>query len=309
MSLTGPSIAGPSEGRKHSSRTVVCSALHVCAALGLGWSAQLDAADTSTPSCTVTLPPAADNKYGNDALVTGLHKGGKIVFEPGGPGFVLADGSLGIKSAWWRLRSGRLTVRGRRLDEPAAPLRAEITDGYRDTGFQPVALIFPTPGCWEITGELGNARLTFVTLVQKVADGPCGKAELDPNEVGGSFETLSWREERTETFGDMTLTYVIGTRSYVGGIDGVSTLEYFVIRRPEYPALFLGYERVEGVVKEIKGSFAVRHSGIVEDNIARSSWVVLPSSGRAGLSGIAGNGTYVTGNGRRACYSLWYSGL
>lgn len=36
---------------------------------------------------------------------------------------------------------------------------------YADTGFQPSGLILPTAGCWEITGEIRGARLTFVMLV------------------------------------------------------------------------------------------------------------------------------------------------
>jgi len=30
---------------------------------------------------------------------------------------------------------------------------------------QPTELIFPTEGCWEVTGRVGDASLTFVTLV------------------------------------------------------------------------------------------------------------------------------------------------
>jgi len=65
---------------------------------------------------------------------------------------------------------------GRRLDEPASPLRAEIPAGYGDFGFQSSALIFPTPGCWEVTGHVGTASLTFVTLVHRIGEGPSTRA-------------------------------------------------------------------------------------------------------------------------------------
>ena len=29
-----------------------------------------------------------------------------------------------------------------------------------------VGLTFPTPGCWEITGRVGDTALTYVTLVE-----------------------------------------------------------------------------------------------------------------------------------------------
>lgn len=74
-----------------------------------------------------------------------------------------------MKFFWWRGEGVRapLTIEGRRLDAPAPALRAEIPEGYGLTGFQSSALLFPSEGCWEVTGEAGGARLTFVTLVVK----------------------------------------------------------------------------------------------------------------------------------------------
>src|SRR5215212_8928972 len=117
------------------------------------------------------------SKYGvfeNDSLIVTLPA--KYVFEPGGPGFVDVDGALGIKVGWERKRKGHLEIRGRRIDASAPPARAYIFD-YGDTGFQPIYLVFPTPGCWEITGEVAGGRLTVVTLVEKVAEGPTGRFE------------------------------------------------------------------------------------------------------------------------------------
>ena len=36
------------------------------------------------------------------------------------------------------------------------------------TGFQATALIFPTEGCWEVTGEVADTRVKFVTRVVRV---------------------------------------------------------------------------------------------------------------------------------------------
>jgi hypothetical protein len=105
-------------------------------------------------------------------LWTALWPEGQVVFEPGGPGFVLPDGSMGMKWPWFREVRGQLTIDGRRLDAPAPPLWADVSPSYGDSGFQPVYLIFPTPGCWEVTGRVGEASLTFVTFVVRVGDGP-----------------------------------------------------------------------------------------------------------------------------------------
>ena len=77
-----------------------------------------------------------------------------------------------MKFAWQRGVRGALRIEGRRLDSVAPPLRAHIPNGYGDIGFQATAIIFPTPGCWEVTGRVGNASVTFTTKVIKIGDGP-----------------------------------------------------------------------------------------------------------------------------------------
>jgi hypothetical protein len=44
---------------------------------------------------------------------------------------------------------------------------ADVPDGYGTTGFQASGVTFPAEGCWEVTGRVGEAGLTFVTLVLK----------------------------------------------------------------------------------------------------------------------------------------------
>lgn len=134
--------------------------------------AQGDPLPTGDHNCPVTLPPDSSSLYGNEYLKAGLPADGKIVFKAGGPGFVDRDGALGIKFAWQRLAPGQVRVGGRRLDDDAPPARAYFSDGYGDSGFQPSYLVFPTPGCWEITGGVGEHRLTFVLLVERLGDPP-----------------------------------------------------------------------------------------------------------------------------------------
>jgi hypothetical protein len=111
--------------------------------------------------------PAKDS-HGNGKLWTVLWPDGTVVFRPGGSGFVLPDGALSMKWPWYRAVRGKLTIEGRRLDGVAPSLRASIPEGYSDTGFQSTALVFPTEGCWEVTGRAGEASLTFVTRVVRI---------------------------------------------------------------------------------------------------------------------------------------------
>ncbi len=68
---------------------------------------------------------------------------------------------------WWHEPGveGRITVAGRRLDGPAGTLTADFEGNPTPRGQQPGGLSFSAPGCWEITGEAGGKRLTFVALV------------------------------------------------------------------------------------------------------------------------------------------------
>jgi hypothetical protein len=125
-------------------------------------------------SCDVTEPvraPAAfadrlfgsSAAYGNDSLwVGGLGEGGVILADPR---FVEPDGSIGWKLGWWRIEPGQVVITGRRLDAVSPILRGEAGQEYGESGFQPSGVIFPTEGCWEVTGTLGEVALSFVTFV------------------------------------------------------------------------------------------------------------------------------------------------
>jgi hypothetical protein len=146
---------------------------------------------TTTAFCPVSLPngkgPRDDTVNSasylaneDNTLFTIPWPQGTVTFRPGGPGFIEPDGSLSMKWPWIRQDiKGQVVVTGRRLDAPGPLVRAimgcchgENTAArdccYGNTGFIPSALIFPTPGCWEVTGSVGNHRLTFVTLVVKL---------------------------------------------------------------------------------------------------------------------------------------------
>ena len=154
----------------------------------------------ATPAgCPVTEPNGAQppleahvagrgpGGHGSEALWTNLWAWGEgVVLVP--PTHVQADGSLGpMKWPWWRGVPGQLVIKGRRLDAPAPPLQASMGEVridqplptpsgfevvYTETAFHPIGLVFPTTGCWEITGGVGEERLTFVTLVVLAEDAP-----------------------------------------------------------------------------------------------------------------------------------------
>lgn len=137
---------------------------------------QIVACEVTKPNGVVAGSEQVDpNSYGKKELSLGpfgLWPDGTVIFKPGGAGFITRDGSLGMKFGWQRGVRGQLTIEGRRLDGSAPALRSAVSRGYRDVGFQPTYLVFSTPGCWEITGHVGEASLTFVTKVVKIGNGP-----------------------------------------------------------------------------------------------------------------------------------------
>jgi hypothetical protein len=123
--------------------------------------------------CPVTLPdgsrrfggdPAGlgDQWYGNGSLRVGLWPNGRVrVTEDN----VNPRGRIVMKFPWDRGVRGVLHISGHRIDADAPLLRAHLSD-YGLTGFQPSTLVFPTAGCWEVTGSIRHrTSLTFVTLV------------------------------------------------------------------------------------------------------------------------------------------------
>ena len=102
--------------------------------------------------------------YGNGSLWVGaLWPHGVVIITPDN---VDPDGRLGMKFGWYRLTSGFLTITGRRLDALAPPASGTAS-GYGLTGFNASGVIFPTEGCWQVTGRVGRVTLTFVTFVIK----------------------------------------------------------------------------------------------------------------------------------------------
>ena len=67
----------------------------------------------------------------------------------------------------------QLSITGRRLGRPAGRLRLEGRPGSGEPDFWASGIIFPTAGCWEVTGRAGDAVLSFVVqVIDATGDSP-----------------------------------------------------------------------------------------------------------------------------------------
>ena len=155
--------------------------------------AERPAAPAPTPrACPVThangsTPPSeahGGDYHGNGKLWTSLNRDGRFTVAPESSpdylnedgsiavdGVLGPDGSVGIKAPWWRGPGvrGRVRIRARQLGgEGHSVDRVIPPSGYGLTGFQATGLSLRSTGCWRVTGSVGSARLTFVTLISEV---------------------------------------------------------------------------------------------------------------------------------------------
>lgn len=89
-----------------------------------------------------------------------LPRGDHLVTE-----FIDADGSITIKFPWWTgpEANGPLRISGVSVDGHEGRVRGEYERAPRD--FHPGYLVFPSEGCWRVTGRAGASSLTFVVDV------------------------------------------------------------------------------------------------------------------------------------------------
>lgn len=70
----------------------------------------------------------------------------------------------GVKTGWYRPAGTTLEITGQRLDGEAPPLHVHIPCCY-PTRFQASGLVFPTPGCWEVSATAADSALRFIVEV------------------------------------------------------------------------------------------------------------------------------------------------
>ena len=130
---------------------------------------------TSRPSRPFDPPVAIPGSWPDDSFYFGTNDLWTRIPASGWSGLPRWDEGLRQKIVWWtrdytwrKDPSPRLTISGRRLDGFSVPLIFTGANGSwtENLGsFIMSGVLFPTSGCWEITGRLNFHQLTFVISV------------------------------------------------------------------------------------------------------------------------------------------------
>ena len=94
------------------------------------------------------------------------------------------------------------------------------------------------------------------------------------------------------------------TKTFEGDFTGEATLEYLMVQRDDGTGHFVGLERLVGTLDGRSGSFLLQHDGTFENEVARTTWSVVPRSGTDGLRGLRGQGTFESAHAERYPWSL-----
>jgi hypothetical protein len=96
------------------------------------------------------------------------------------------------------------------------------------------------------------------------------------------------------------------TFALTGDIVAEATWDAVMCYRPDGSAVYAGFQRVEGRLAGLDGSFVVRADGEFIAGEARSRWEVIEGTGTGSLAGLTGSGTAVATATPPGSFSLDY---
>jgi hypothetical protein len=117
------------------------------------------------------------------------------------------------------------------------------------------------------------------------------------NRAMGTFEvTIEPQNGADEPFGRMRIV-----KEFTGGLvaDGLGEM-LTVATEVEGSATYVALDRITGTLDGRRGTFVLRHNGIMTRGVGELSIVVVPDSGTDELTGLTGQLTITNDNGRHS---------
>jgi hypothetical protein len=98
------------------------------------------------------------------------------------------------------------------------------------------------------------------------------------------------------------------SETFIGDIDGESTVRALEVLRDDQSACLVSVQRFRGKLGGRQGTFVLQGSEIVENGNIKATWFVVPGSGTGDLSGLRGEGGFEGrfGKGSDATLDYWF---
>jgi hypothetical protein len=110
--------------------------------------------------------------------------------------------------------------------------------------------------------------------------------------AAGTFDITSHPEPPFDTEDGVLLGRMTFDKVFHGSLEGTGTVHMTYARTPvETSAGYVAVERITGALDGRRGSFVVLHTGLTSDGDQSLTVTVVPDSGTAELTGIAGSMT------------------
>ena len=105
------------------------------------------------------------------------------------------------------------------------------------------------------------------------------------------FKVTNWDEVPfDEGVGVSKVTSASVTKEYSGGVEGTSATQWLMVYAPDKSAIFVGVERIRGVVDGRHGTLVLQHVGRFTDGVATADVTIV--AGTDELKGATGSGTF-----------------
>lgn len=115
----------------------------------------------------------------------------------------------------------------------------------------------------------------------------------------------SWTESPYDELPESpTLTRACVTNVYEGDLEGESWEEYLMLYRHRESCSFTSMERVIGTIDGRFGSFVMQGTGTYEHGIATGMLTIVPGSSTGELTGLRGEGSFITSGERFSSVTL-----
>lgn len=125
--------------------------------------------------------------------------------------------------------------------------------------------------------------------------------------VTATMEIRSWEEKPFHDIeGGPNLVLANVCQGYSGEVEGEGTLAYLMVYREDGNVPSMALERVVCRIGDRSGSFVLRHGGSYANNVARSTFEIVPGTGTGDLRGITGQGSFVWEHEQPGAFSLDY---